>query len=229
MRVVIATNQYRLCRVVKICTCDETYTVQSGSGAKNQAIETKQELHCQFGKLYKVVKLTMISNSKASEGEFNAFKNATVAANQKQLTKQYSSLKRKQLNQLMSGKISQDQVEEIMRRRLELKVKEGLYNQIPNIPRVISKLTAEIDTLTEQVAKVPKRDWKLAETIKKKLDRNTWLISQLNSHREIEVKDIKRETGTHGDQADIKMQDETDEAVQQRRELMCINDVVKRF
>ena len=47
----------------------------------------------------------------------------------------------------MSGALTQDQIAEFMRRKLENKVKNGLYRQIANIPRVISKLTAENEQL----------------------------------------------------------------------------------
>ena len=103
----------------------------------------------------------------------------------------------------------------MMRRRLELKIKEGNYHQIANIPRVLSKLSSEIDTLKEQVAKVPKRDFKLAETIKKKIDRTNWLIKELNSHREIEVREVKQESCTLGDLAEMHVKAEPSEFDQQ--------------
>jgi len=61
--------------------------------------------------------------------------------------RQYCLVKKKQLKQFMSGALTQDQIEEFMRRRLENKIKNGQYNQIANIPRVISKLTAETELL----------------------------------------------------------------------------------
>lgn len=56
-------------------------------------------------------------------------------------------IKKKQLKQFMLGNLSFEQVEEFMRRKLENKVRSGLYHQIANIPKVISKLTAETEAL----------------------------------------------------------------------------------
>lgn len=84
----------------------------------------------------------------------------------------------------MSGALTQDQIEEFNRRKLENKIKNGQFIQIANIPRVISKLTAETEQLQQQLSKTSKKDTYLEASIRNKLSKNEWLLKELNNHRE---------------------------------------------
>jgi len=72
----------------------------------------------------------------------------------------------------------------MMRRKLEQKVRDGKFNQIPNIPRVISKLISELQLLQENLDKTKSG---LKVQAEKKIARLQWLVKELNKHRESET------------------------------------------
>jgi len=69
-------------------------------------VETRIELNCQFGKFSKQVKLSMISNAPASQGEFEQLKSNYQSSGSKFIDKRYCALKKKQLDQLTSGNLT---------------------------------------------------------------------------------------------------------------------------
>lgn len=60
--------------------------------------------------------------------ELAALQTACKEGNVKMANKQYCAVKKKQLKQFMQGTLSEEQVEEFMRRKLENKVRSGLYH-----------------------------------------------------------------------------------------------------
>jgi len=76
---------------------------------------------------------------------------------------------------------------------------------------------AENETLNSQLAKTSKRDIQIESVTRKKLQRNDWLLKELQNHRETDSTADKKPVESH-EVADSQMVDESSEAVQRRKE-----------
>jgi hypothetical protein len=72
---------------------------------------------------------------------------------------------------------------------------------------VISQINQELETLREQLKK-PVRDQALHTTIKRKIERNEWLMKELNSHRETDPDQKRGKVSL--DKPDVVMRDESE-------------------
>jgi len=87
---------------------------------------------------------------------------------------------------------------------------------------------AENETLNSQLAKTSKRDIQIESVIRKKLQRNDWLLKELQNHRETDSTADKKPVESH-EVADAQMVDESSEAVQRRKEQQEIQAVIHHF
>ena len=100
---------------------EQAYQVQG----QKKKISTKHQLLCSVGTQRKTILLNMVSNQPFTSGEFNAYKKCCQDQNQANdglpTRLQFNTLL-DHLRQLESGSLEPDQVEALVRKRLETKI-----------------------------------------------------------------------------------------------------------
>ena len=147
VRVVCSNNSYRMCRVVTVSQAQTSYQIQASKGK----LETRHQLVCAFGNQRKTIQLSLVSNQFFTLGEFNAYKKACGDQSVSLPTRTEYRMLLENQKRYMGQKIDKKEVDQLVQKRLETKIRLGLYSAISNIPYELSRLLHEIDLIQTEI------------------------------------------------------------------------------
>ena len=97
------------------------------------------------------MKLTLISNSEPSTNELARYVRSCNEQKYQLPSRNDLHVKLQEVIKLKAGKWDANQIEEMVEQGLELKIKQGRFDAIADIPYEISRLSADLEVIRNQI------------------------------------------------------------------------------